>query len=547
MTLKAPRMLGVTKALRLMNLTHRATFKRRFRFWAGFWLLLLLFYFITNMAGLIRWRIPTLPQNIYPESSAFLLVRNSDTYIYSALANMAPVGAPDSAVSAMGRDSEIIHPKSKPRDDRSDQAFQFITQELGQDLELVITGLDRSRSWASSFACCVKLGGSELDTDASVFATTAASYFEYVKPFSWSMYMKEYWLYGTQSLYVASQYSCKVPRHLLSKNSMPTFATLAPLPSLPARILSPFLFLSWPWWLSGYQDFCPRDATEYVMVEYPERSPGSLGLCSKVNHNSPDPDQILEWFEVQRIVGVDRIVVYDMGDNSPDLNRVLEYYESTGLLERQAYDLPGEPQDRSLDETFKRTAQFNQDETLAVMECRLRLSGHGLVLSLDKDEVLVPRQNVTLKHLLQGLFSQHSTAASFIFPTQFFLTTWPQTNPEEEMLVLSYRRTRVARWECWKYVFLPARVKAAVTHEVFPIRGFSVNERVSETVAILHHYRECPKDTWGTCDVRSTVDNTMARYKHALTMGKQKVKVILDTQRQKQEESLDENGSVRED
>ena len=70
-------------------------------------------------------------------------------------------------------------------------------------------------------------------------------------------------------------------------------------------------------------------------------------------------------------------------------------------MERKAYDLPGKPSERSLDESHKRTPQFNQDETLAVLECRLRLSGHGIVLSIDKDEVLVPRRDEPLKLLLK--------------------------------------------------------------------------------------------------------------------------------------------------
>ncbi|GFS19202.1 hypothetical protein ElyMa_001540100 [Elysia marginata] len=540
---------------RLLALSQTVTFKRRLRFWAGAWLSLLVFYLVTNTLGIIRWHVQRLPPNYYPESSVFLQVRNSDTYLYSAVTNMAPPGASHSVTSVKGKDSGAIpNIPADGKNVRAKQSYQYITQELGQDLEIVITGLDRSRSWASSFVCCVKMGGDagggSDGEDGPIFATTAATYFEYVKPITWEKWIKEYWLYSFEpSLYVATQYSCRIPRKYLSSSKMPAFATLAPMPSTLARTLSPLLFLSLPGWLVGYEGYCPRDTTEYVSVEYPERAPSGLGLCSKVNHNGPESEVVLEWLELQRHLGVDRVVVYDMGDNSPELNRVFSHYEKVGLVERQPYDLPGDPRGRSLEEEYKHTAQFNQDETLAVLECRVRLSGHAMVLSMDKDEVLVPRRDVPLKSFLQDLFSKHPSAASLIFPTQFFLTTWLPSNPEEEVIVLRYRRTRIARWECWKYVFLPAKVKAAVTHEVFPVRGFSPGDRLPETEAILHHYRACPKDTWGTCEVSSTVDNTMTRYKDALTIRIKEARAAIAAEHMSpgDEADYDQNGSVRED
>ena len=70
-------------------------------------------------------------------------------------------------------------------------------------------------------------------------------------------------------------------------------------------------------------------------------------------------------------------------------------------MERVPYSLAGEPTDRSLDEELKHTLQFEMDETLAALECRQRLSGHGIVLSIDKDEVVIPRGDVPLKIFLK--------------------------------------------------------------------------------------------------------------------------------------------------
>ncbi|RUS81909.1 hypothetical protein EGW08_010336, partial [Elysia chlorotica] len=376
---------------RLMTLTQTLTFKRRVRFWAGAWLLLLAFYCLTRWSGLIRWHVPSLPPNYYRESSVFLQIHNSDTYLYSALTNMAPQGSPDRFTSGSTKDpTPATSSSTTDQTARASQAYEYIVQELNQDLEIVISGLDRSRSLPSSFVCCFKTKVRNGDTEVS-YAAKASMYFEYVKPLTWEAWVKEYWLSYKPSVYVATQYSCRIPQKNLSASNMPALATLAPISLLE----------SWFGLVGGYTRYCPTDDTEYLPVEFPRRAPGDLGLCSKVNHNSPDSETILEWFELQRHLGVDRIVVYDMGDNSPQLNRLFLHYENSGLLERVRYDLPGEPTGRTLAESFKHTSQFVQDETLAVLECRIRLSGHGFVLSLDKDEVLVPRQDVTLKALLQ--------------------------------------------------------------------------------------------------------------------------------------------------
>ncbi|KAK3792701.1 hypothetical protein RRG08_064798 [Elysia crispata] len=283
-----------------------------------------------RQSGLVRWHIPKLPPNFYQESPAFLQVRNSDTYLYSALTNMAPQGAPDSVALTKDPNRAVSSIVPTERKVRVSLSYGYIVQELDQDLEVIITGLDRSRSWASSFVCCVKTEEEDRRTEGDArpsFTTTARTYFEYVKPFSWERWIKEYWLAYSPSVYVATQYSCRIPRKHLSPSNMPMFATLAPMPSLFAKTLSPLLLLSWLDLFWGYESYCPREGTEYLPVEYPDKVPDGLGLCSKVNHNSPNPEVILEWLELQRHLGVDRVVVYDMGNNSPQLNRLFLHYE----------------------------------------------------------------------------------------------------------------------------------------------------------------------------------------------------------------------------
>ena len=57
-----------------------------------------------------------------------------------------------------------------------------------------------------------------------------------------------------------------------------------------------------------------------------------LAVCTKLTYDSVDAAQLVEWFEAQRILGVDKVVTYPFKLNANAL-KVLKYYESTGFLD----------------------------------------------------------------------------------------------------------------------------------------------------------------------------------------------------------------------
>ncbi|CAG2209337.1 unnamed protein product [Mytilus edulis] len=86
-------------------------------------------------------------------------------------------------------------------------------------------------------------------------------------------------------------------------------------------------------WVSistAFNKTCNKDAKYYVAVQTP--SQGELAVCTTVLYGSLSANLLLEWFEVQRILGVDKVISYTKNLND-DAMKVLEYYESLGLTD----------------------------------------------------------------------------------------------------------------------------------------------------------------------------------------------------------------------
>lgn len=64
-------------------------------------------------------------------------------------------------------------------------------------------------------------------------------------------------------------------------------------------------------------------------------------LCYQVAYGDDlDPTKLMEWFEVQRLMGVDNIQLMDL-HNPVAIQKVFRYYQDIGLLDLLPYELPG--------------------------------------------------------------------------------------------------------------------------------------------------------------------------------------------------------------
>ncbi|XP_059139529.1 uncharacterized protein LOC131927752 [Physella acuta] len=380
------------------------------------------------------------------------------------------------------------HPKDLPRPKTNAQVFlplrdqdTFMYSAIANThqpengaINIVITTLDAGRAFLD---CCVLLDNNTL------FVTSAEEYFFYhTIDVTFVAKISEYFSPG---VYLARQYVCSVP----DIGQSPGHVTLKPQGGV-----------------------CSSDIKDYLPVVYPAVVPGGLAICAKIAHSGGlDPEKVIEWFEVQRLLGVDKVLMFNM-KNPENLTRVFQYYQELGVLDLQPYELPGNPANRTLMERDKRTTQFHHDESLAVLECRQRMAGYSYVMSHDVDEFIIPRRDISLKEFFKEKMKVYQDSAGFYFEAEFFIYNWGPTNPEEDMMVTRFRKATKPHWECTKYVYLPSRVLSSTTHSIFYHSPYTTY-KIDASEAVLHHYRRCPDDVWPTCFPETIKDNIMTKFK----------------------------------
>lgn len=165
-------------------------------------------------------------------------------------------------------------------------------QPYNGEVNIIVTSLDAS---TASLKCCVLLD------NATLYITPATEYFYYhtvdVKVVSWVIE------YFHQDVNYAHQHACTVPH----TGHVPSQVTLT-------------------------SKSCSRHPEDYLPVIFPPQVPGGLAICAKIAHSGGlDPEKFVEWMEVQRIMGVDKVLIYDLG-NPASLMRVFKYYQDLGLL-----------------------------------------------------------------------------------------------------------------------------------------------------------------------------------------------------------------------
>ncbi|KAL8561780.1 hypothetical protein ACOMHN_010714 [Nucella lapillus] len=264
---------------------------------------------------------------------------------------------------------------------------------------------------------------------------------------------------------------------------------------------------------------CPGDLKQYLTIHHPEVKPGGLAICAKVAYGFQlNLDVLVEWLELQRILGVDKIQLFDL-NNTEVVHKVFRHYQDMGLLEIMPYKLPGKTWGRSMLKNGTDYANFGDDEELVNWECRLRLAGYDYVMHLDMDEVLMPRHFKALKPYLKQEFAQYPGAASVHFHRLLFLVDWQPADPKTSLHFLRYLNYMDSPDDAGKHVYIPRRTHQTYTHGILPYMGFRSIWFIKNTVASVFHYRTCKMNWEFNCKVPGTPNTAMLRFSNELVLA----------------------------
>ncbi|XP_052090719.1 uncharacterized protein LOC127727284 [Mytilus californianus] len=237
---------------------------------------------------------------------------------------------------------------------------------------------------------------------------------------------------------------------------------------------------------------CQEDISYYVKVSLPLASQdSSIAICSLISYRSQDAAILVEWFEAQRLLGVNKIVTYTQELNS-DALRVLDYYESIGLAYViREFDMP--EKDKLPRFLGEQNARQWTDKEVVSLDCNARLLGFKYVIMCDKDEFVVPnftKFGFSLRKALDQMFDI-KTAGVQLNP-KVHVTTWIPDNRSSTLFINKYLNSTTSIADRHKYIYMPQRtvVGSTTIHSFTACRGYKRYTAMS-TVLDFHHYRSC--------------------------------------------------------
>ena len=241
--------------------------------------------------------------------------------------------------------------------------------------------------------------------------------------------------------------------------------------------------------------------TRPVVIPAKPKHKQDLGLCGPVFYHVPHcrickpfgiSQQVVPWLEMQKILGVNSVTLYNHS-MTVETSKILEYYQDTGFVKIYTQtSIPGE------------TSRI--PNSVAINDCLYRnLHSFRKLLVCDLDELIIPRNNISLMQLIETVAADHHVpfrGAQFWFASTLFYTDY---KPRVNFTILDGERVQIFKYRhrtppepfpgSCKSIIDPLTCRHAHAHMcTFDWVGKRVE--VSSDVAKLHHYKNCSSNWW---------------------------------------------------
>ncbi|XP_050419047.2 uncharacterized protein LOC126832335 [Patella vulgata] len=240
---------------------------------------------------------------------------------------------------------------------------------------------------------------------------------------------------------------------------------------------------------------CDQTALNYSPITYPEKDVDQLAVCAGVAYGRLVPERLTEWFELQKILGVEKVVTFTYNLDR-DSMKVLKYYENDGILQIIPYNIPliikAKP-DRGFELNQRWPPQYLNDIQMSLFDCKERLQGYRYMMVTGFHEVIIPKGKIAnlydlLEHRLRVEYQQ---ASSFSFPVKTFITDWNKSDPDNQLFYLQYLQRTPLNTTNTRSVHIPGRITELTNTHVIPQYHY---QRIilSGEMAYVHQYISCP-------------------------------------------------------
>jgi len=249
-----------------------------------------------------------------------------------------------------------------------------------------------------------------------------------------------------------------------------------------------------------------------------------------------DPNRLIEWMEVQKILGVSLIAIYVLSASDSALD-VFKHYAAEGFVELREmsyiYSSVNDPE-----------KEFLLHQTPAINDCIYRhMYEFRRIAVIDFDEIIMPRYQQNLSELVTLLdgneVDKRSMNIHYAFRNNyFFLDLPPDDKISPYLTLLRFRRKVQISPEGYsvKSIIDPQVCTHMHCHYCW---GNTANysaygtASVDPEIALNQHYKNChfSRDECDTILRNSTQDDVMLRLKDILTRNvRDKVKIITGNQ-----------------
>lgn len=225
---------------------------------------------------------------------------------------------------------------------------------------------------------------------------------------------------------------------------------------------------------------------------------------------------LVEWIELNRILGADKFTVYNHSIASNVL-RVLDYYTKRGVVEIFQWNLPISVPNVRGDKIPSEIHYFGQ--VVALNDCLYRNKKFSkFVVNVDLDEFIIPHSDKI--QTWHDLVSNNKTA--YLFRNTFFKKEWScdinKTKISNLTTVNQYPFVTLKKLQHERKVFVP-KIRSkyfARTSDVFKLMIHEIpgviTEFVQTNTAMLHHYRHWGGSNNETGDNRVYDDTIPVKY-----------------------------------